>query len=214
MRGGLIRFLTALLCILAALAVTLAISPDGTAGTYRYACYARRAIKAGSLIEAEADVGVMGYVGNDSASGYIPEKGGLSGRFAVKDILPGEPITMSNTAHVSEYGLGAEGGRAVSVSVRSLAAGVAGRLMPGDKVNVVCYSRGDGQARLFPELAGITVLGVCDDYGNELEAVAAGSSGMRNRGAAAVILLVDDYQALRLIEAENGGVLHFVFVGR
>ena len=107
---------------------------------------------------------------------------------------------------------------AMSVTVRSLANGLSGKLQQGDIIQIVSVDE-DDKAQIYEELQYVEVLATTSDKGSddtyrdgEVNADDEDSSG-QSLYATVTIILQDRAQALRLAECENTS-LHAVFVTR
>ena len=107
--------------------------------------------------------------------------------------------------------------RAISVSIKSFAAGMSGKLEPGDIVKVMASDFGDMRETVSPaELQYVEVLAVTagtgldtDEYEIDQEAIEKDKEL-----PATVTLKVSDKQAKLLAEMEAKGKIHIVFVYR
>lgn len=106
----------------------------------------------------------------------------------------------------------------MSVTVRSLANGLSGKLQQGDIIQIVSVDE-DDKAQIYEELQYVEVLATTSDKGSddtyrdgEVNADDEDSSG-QSLYATVTIILQDRAQALRLAECENTS-LHAVFVTR
>ena len=107
---------------------------------------------------------------------------------------------------------------AMSVTVRSLANGLSGKLQQGDIIQIVSVDE-DDKAQIYEELQYVEVLATTSDKGSddtyrdgEVNADDENSGG-QSLYATVTIILQDRAQALRLAECENTS-LHAVFVTR
>lgn len=107
---------------------------------------------------------------------------------------------------------------AMSVTVRSLANGLSGKLQQGDIIQIVSVDE-DDKAQIYEELQYVEVLATTSDKGSD-DTYRDGEvnaddedSGDQSLYATVTIILQDRAQALRLAECENTS-LHAVFVTR
>lgn len=107
---------------------------------------------------------------------------------------------------------------AMSVTVRSLANGLSGKLQQGDIIQIVSVDEND-KAQIYEELQYVEVLATTSDKGSD-DTYRDGEvnaddedSGDQSLYATVTIILQDRAQALRLAECENTS-LHAVFVTR
>lgn len=106
----------------------------------------------------------------------------------------------------------------MSVTVRSLANGLSGKLQQGDIIQIVSVDE-DDKAQIYEELQYVEVLATTSDKGSD-DTYRDGEvnaddedSGDQSLYATVTIILQDRAQALRLVECENTS-LHAVFVTR
>ncbi len=107
---------------------------------------------------------------------------------------------------------------AMSVTVKSLANGLSGKLQQGDIIQIVSVDE-DDKAQIYEELQYVEVLATTSDKGSD-DTYRDGEvnaddedSGEQSLYATVTIILQDRAQALRLAECENTS-LHAVFVTR
>ena len=106
---------------------------------------------------------------------------------------------------------------AMSVTVRSLANGLSGKLQQGDIIQIVSVDE-DDKAQIYEELQYVEVLATTSDKGSDDtyrdgEVNADDEDSDQSLYATVTIILQDRAQALRLAECENTS-LHAVFVTR
>ena len=139
----------------------------------------------------------------------IKEKSFITGKYSNTEIFPGDNLfperftERKNTEDAFMYEL-SEKEKAVSVSLKSDAAGFSGRLEKGDIVDVITYIQEGGSTYVSedPELKNLEILAV-NKTGND----------QQNR-IECITFRADKGQALKLIEAEYSGILHVVFSER
>jgi len=154
----------------------------------------------------------------------ISDKSLVVGKYASMEILPGDNLFVEKFALREQlergflYGVGGYIGDgdyddgmlpanlAVTITLRSHAAGIAGELRAGDVVAALVYMQ-DGETGEhgivdLPELLNLEILAV---YRSSI----ADSGEIRN-----VTFKVNYEQARTLIEAENEGVIHLIFLER
>ena len=106
----------------------------------------------------------------------------------------------------------------MSVTVRSLANGLSGKLQQGDIIQIVSVDE-DDKAQIFEELQYVEVLATTSDKGSDNTyndgEVNANAEDEEDQSlyATVTIILQDRAQALRLAECENTS-LHAIFVCR
>jgi pilus assembly protein CpaB len=177
------------------------------------------------------EVGAYGLKGN-----VLSDSGVIIGMYATTDILPGDNLTMDKLTNNEEAPDGflikaQENNKlAVSVGVRSISSGLAGKLRKGDVVSVLVFV-GDmaqvnkrGYVEEYKELKYVEIGAISNNkaediiYGREggrEDTVAVGArTAADGMIPASVTFIVDENQAKRLVEAENTGNIHLVFRGR
>jgi len=141
----------------------------------------------------------------------IVKKEEILGKYSNVTILPGDNLYSEKFILKSEIKNGAlydtdESNMAVTVTLKTNAAGLAGMLIPGDIVDLVVYMEnkeiGEYRVMEVPELLNLEIL---DVYRNNQ----TGSDEIKN-----VTFNVDSDQAVKLVEAENKGIIHLIFVSR
>ncbi|WP_312643309.1 RcpC/CpaB family pilus assembly protein [Hydrogenoanaerobacterium sp.] len=148
------------------------------------------------------------------------------GKFASADLAPGDYIIASKIADAPAaenaylYNLTGEK-QAISVSVKSFAAGLSGKLISGDIVSIVApdYKK-QGVTVIPPELQYVEVIAVTADSGydaNQRDGESNPSSEQEDAEKelpATVTLLVTPEQGKILAELEADGTLHVSLVYR
>ena len=206
------RTLIGALCIAAALILTFVLTPllsraaEGTSEVPRL----KRDVARGERITAED----LEYAKQRTASlpsGTLTDAKDIAGRYAASDLYAGDTLTKRKLSDAEPSGgfssLG-EGRYAVSVTVDSFAAGLAGKLRPGDIVSVAYRDRSDSETVMPPELRYVKVLTATSSTGAEAGEDAGGG---RTAQAAAVTLLARPEQAKLLADMEKGDI-HFILV--
>ena len=178
-------------------------------------------IQRGELITSNKvkRVEVGGY---NLPSSVIKNESNIIGKYARADLHAGDYILSTKVSESPlvhyEYLTGFNGAqRAISVSVKSLAAGLSGKLESGDIVSVLATDFGDLRETITPEeLKYVEVLAVTASNGldtNEYEKDAKRIESDKELPAT-ITLKVSDAQAKRLAEMEAKGKIHMVFVFR
>ncbi len=122
---------------------------------------------------------------------------------------------------------------AISISVKSLAAGLSGKLLPGDVVSVLVYRKTEqayndqqgytpsaGRVQDYPNLEYLEVGAVTNNNAQDTDQVKSkNKSGSSSSSSDTIIpttitLLATKEQAQELVDAENSGNIHIVFRGR
>lgn len=105
---------------------------------------------------------------------------------------------------------------AVSVSVKTLAASVSGKLLPGDVVSLYGFNTDSKTFVLHDDLMYVEVLAVTNSKAEDLDKRQAGLESDTSDVVipSTITLSVNRNQARELIELENTGNIHVVFIGR
>lgn len=146
----------------------------------------------------------------------------IVGKYAVAAMFKGDTFTaakLSDTIDTSDSLLRQlePGETAMSVTIRSLANGLSGKLQQGDIIQIVSVDE-DDTAQVYEELQYVEVLATTADNGSDNtykadEVNAADDDEDQSVYATVTVILQDRLQALRLAECENTS-LHAVFVCR
>ena len=208
------RTLIGAVCIAAALILTFILTPllsraaEGTSDVPRL----KRDISRGEMIAAQ-DLEYAKLRTASLPSGTISDAGKIAGMYAASDLYAGDTLTARKLSDGEiPGGLSAigEGRYAVSVTVDSFAAGLAGKLRAGDIVCVAFRDRSDSETVMPPELRYVKVLAATSPTGAEAGEDAGGG---KTAQAAAVTLLARPEQAKLLADMEKGDI-HFLLVFR
>jgi pilus assembly protein CpaB len=178
-------------------------------------------IQKGDLITSKMieTVGIGGYNLPDTV---LRQEENIVGKYALTGLHAGDYVLNSkisssplvNYEYLTDFD-GTE--RAISVSIKSFAAGLSGKLEPGDIVTVMASDFGDMRETVSPmELQYVEVLAVTagtgldtDEYEMDQEAIE-----QDKELPATLTLKVNDKQAKLLAEMEAKGKIHAVFVYR
>lgn len=148
----------------------------------------------------------------------------IIGKYAVTAMFAGDSFTdtkLSDTIDTSDTLLRKlkENETAMSVTIKSLANGLSGKLQQGDIIQIVSVDEED-VSRIYEELQYVEVLstttedGSDDTYsGDKVNANSNNSDSEQPLYATVTLILQDRAQALRLAECENTS-LHAIFVTR
>ena len=208
-------------CIVLSLAVCFGLAPLFNRAATAQVEIARMAkdVRQGEMITADmvAAVKVGGYnlPGNvlrnvDEAVGKYAKCGLLGGDYILPGKLSDAPI--AEFAYLHEL----DGEReAISITIKSFAAGLSGKLEAGDIVGIIASDVGDFRATVAPpELRYVKVIAVTDGKGYDKEYEGSGGSGDEKELPSTVTLLVVQAQALVLAELEATGRIHCTLVYR
>ncbi|MVB13138.1 Flp pilus assembly protein RcpC/CpaB [Caprobacter fermentans] len=217
------RTVIGVICIVLSLLICFAITPLFNQSISQKTEIVRviKPIKIGEAITKD-------MVQTDEVGGYnLPEDvvrqmDTVTGKFASADLAPGDYIIASKIADAPAaenaylYNLTGEK-QAISVSVKSFAAGLSGKLISGDIVSIVApdYKK-QGMTVIPPELQYVEVIAVTAgsgydaNTGEQKEAEAEDEKEL----PATVTLLVTPEQSKILAELEADGTLHVSLVYR
>ena len=227
------KFLVAILCLAvsAALSWKLFAYVDSSKETV-FVLQASQRIEQGTRIAAgmlrRVEIGAYGV---DAQA--LTTDDGVIGKYAACDLYPGDTLTAQKFKTIDEtadnYVLKTRdnGLCAVSVELKGVSAALSGKLKIGDVVSAYVFiSEGGmgsnkGSVVAYPELQFLEIAAVTNNraedifYESERDSEServkvTGDSSIPST----VIFIVDEQQAIRLVEAENIGLIHLVFRGR
>ena len=217
-----IRLLYGIISIILALIIAFIAIPAVTRKTASTSQIIRitDTVRTGECITAEDLETVM--VGDyNLPSGIATKLEDVIGTYAVTNLYPGDyilPQKVSSTPLSSDPALDAipDGMMAFSVSVRSLAIGLSGKLQEGDIVRIYHYE--DNQVLDpvpdIPALHFVKVLAVTDENGYDTDYEQPDMMEGEKPQTASVTLLVSPQQARLLTLYENSGSIHIALVSR
>ena len=178
-----------------------------------------REIRAGEEIGADqiTTVEVGAY---NLPEDVVRNTGTAVGKFASADLFPGDYILASKIAEEPAaenaylYSLNGEK-QAISVTVRSFADGLSGKLQSGDIVSVIApdYKK-QGVTVIPPELKYVEVIAVTADSGSDTNTGEQREEGEDRELPDTVTLLATPEQSLVLAELEAEGEIHLSLVYR
>ena len=138
------------------------------------------------------------------------------GKYAVMDMVKGDYVLkskVSDTPYVENtYLSGLDGtNRAISITLKSFANGMSGKLKPGDIVSVIApdYNR-TGMTVIPSELQFVEVIAATAKTGSDVEGDVTDESDLPST----VTLLASEKQAITLAELEKTGTIHLSLVYR
>ncbi|MFB5678077.1 Flp pilus assembly protein CpaB [Paenibacillus terreus] len=141
------------------------------------------------------------------------------GRYAATDLKKGDYFLPSKLSAVplDAYLMRLDGQKqALSVTIKSLAAGLSGKLQPGDIISLIAADYGDLRSTtLPPELKYVEVLSVTTSSGLDAQTGTSEETSEDDRELPSTLtLLVLPEQAILLTDIENKGKLHAALVYR
>lgn len=212
------RVVLGLICIIIALAICFGLTPmfnDALTSTVEIVRVNEK-VKQGDQITAKmvTTVEVGGY---NLPSNVVYREEDVVGMYADTDLYKGDYILaskLSDTAQLkNEYLTDLDGtNRAISITIKSFAAGLSGKLERGDIVSLIASDVGDLRETLIPaelqyvEIIATTLSDGTDSNMQEEE----GNMGL----ASTITILVNPEQARLLAELEKDGSIHAALVYR
>lgn len=219
MNGMKNRTVLGVICIVLSLMICFAVTPLFNKGMSQKIEIVRvtKTIKIGDCITRDMvrSVEVGGY---NLPVDVVKDAGTVIGKFASADLVPGDYIIASKVAdepaaeNAYLYHLNGEK-QAMSVSVKSFAGGLSGKLISGDIVSIIApdYKK-QGLTVIPPELQYVEVIAVTASSGSDAN---TGNTDTEERELpSAVTLLVTPEQSKILAMLEADGKLHVSLVYR
>ncbi len=212
------RIVVGLVCIIVALAICFGLTPmfnDALTSTVEIV-RVNAEIKEGDQITAKmvTSVEVGGY---NLPSNVVYRMEDVVGRYANTDLYKGDYILagkLSDTPQLkNEYLTGLDGtNRAMSITIKSFAAGLSGKLERGDIVSLIASDVGDLRETLIPaELQYVEIIATTLSDGTDSDMQEEeDDAGL----ASTITVLVTPEQARLLAELEQEGSIHAALVYR
>jgi pilus assembly protein CpaB len=242
------KFLIGIVCIILGLVVGFIAIPAAQNGAHSQLVKALRLkqdVPAGSLILDEM-VESVEVSQNTIPIISISSLAEISGKYAASNLYAGDFLTAEKLvteiqAQDPMKMATAKGMKVMSITISSLAAGVSGKLQPGDVVSVMAILKNNtadqsqtlepqetntgsntqstesslySHAVVFPELQYLEVCSVSAADGSEAQVKPIPAEDIDNKLPVTVSLFVTDEQASRLAYLEQKGLLHLSFVAR
>lgn len=212
------RIVVGLVCIIAALAICFGLTPmfnDALTSTVEIV-RVNAEIKEGDQITAKMVTSVeVGSYNLPSNVVYRTED--VVGRYANTDLYKGDYILASKLSDTpqlkNEYLTGLDGtNRAMSITIKSFAAGLSGKLERGDIVSLIASDVGDLRETLIPaELQYVEIIATTLSDGTDSDMQEEeDDAGL----ASTITVLVTPEQARLLAELEQEGSIHAALVYR
>ena len=142
------------------------------------------------------------------------------GKYANADLYKGDYILKSKLSDTpmlkNEYLSGLDGtNRAISVTIKSFAAGLSGKLERGDIVSLIASDVGEMRETLIPtELQYVEIIATTDSSGNDSNTQEQSKDSGDTELASTITVLATPEQATLLAELEQTGKLHAALVYR
>lgn len=212
------RTVIGVLCILLALIICFGVTPlfSRSASEKTEIVRVTKDIKEGDEITAEmiqtVEVGVYNLPQN-----LMTDKKEVVGKYATADLTAGDYILSSKLSAVpaaeNAYLYNLDGKKqAISVTIKSFATGLSGKLESGDIVTVIVADyQGKGETAIPPELQYVEVISVTASSGYDAN---TGEVVDEKELPSTVTLLVTTEQAKVLAELEQDSELHLALVYR
>lgn len=212
------RTVIGVLCILLALIICFGVTPlfSRSASLKTEIVRVTKDIKEGDEITAEmvqtVEVGAYNLPQN-----LMTDKKEVVGKYATADLAAGDYILSSKLSPVpaaeNAYLYNLDGTKqAISVTIKSFAAGLSGKLESGDIVTVIVADyQGKGETAIPPELQYVEVISVTASSGYDAN---TGEVVDEKELPSTVTLLVTTEQAKVLAELEQDSELHLALVYR
>ena len=212
------RTVIGVLCILLALIICFGVTPlfSRSASEKTEIIRVTKDIKEGDEINAEmvqtVEVGAYNLPQN-----LMTDKKEIVGKYATADLAAGDYILSSKLSAVpaaeNAYLYNLDGKKqAISVTIKSFATGLSGKLESGDIVTVIVADyQGKGETAIPPELQYVEVISVTASSGYDAN---TGEVVDEKELPSTVTLLVTTEQAKVLAELEQDSELHLALVYR
>ena len=212
------RTVIGVLCILLALIICFGVTPlfSRSASEKTEIVRVTKDIKEGDEITAEmvqtVEVGAYNLPQN-----LMTDKKEVVGKYATADLAAGDYILSSKLSAVpaaeNAYLYNLDGKKqAISVTIKSFATGLSGKLESGDIVTVIVADyQGKGETAIPPELQYVEVISVTASSGYDAN---TGEVADEKELPSTVTLLVTTEQAKVLAELEQDSELHLALVYR
>lgn len=138
----------------------------------------------------------------------IKEQNELIGKYATVDIYKDDYFLKSKVSDsIEDDNYLKDENMAISITIRSLAAGLSGKLKAGDIVSIISSSEDGIKPMIIPELQYVKVLSVSSKEGKDIERE-------KEELPSTINLSVDAIQAEKLVEQEQNGNIHIALVYR
>lgn len=215
------RIVVGLLCIITALIICFGLTP-----MFNDALKSKVELVRVSSEIKKGDQITAGMITTVEAGGYnlpsdvVYKKEKVIGKYANADLYKGDTILtskLSNTPMLkNEYLSGLDGtNRAISVTIKSFAAGLSGKLERGDIVSLIASDVGEMRETLIPtELQYVEIIATTDSSGNDSNTQEQPKDGEDTELASTITVLATPEQATLLAELEQTGKLHAALVYR
>lgn len=213
------RTLLGIVCISISLILCFAVAPFLNRGASDQTTIVRIAqeVKKGERIaESNLTTAVVGAW--NLPRDIVTSEDQIIGHYATTDLIVDDYILPSKTsaAPLDTYLTRLDGHKqAISVTIKSLAAGLSGKLQAGDIISLIAADYGDLRTTTLPtELKYVEVLSVTTSRGTDADSAYEANDGQDRELPSTLTLLVLPEQAVLLSDIENKGKLHATLVYR
>lgn len=211
------RMVLGITCIVLAFVICFVISPlvSKSGNQMVTAVRVTGPIKSGDEITKDM-VSEMKVANINQPDNLISNAKEVIGKYATMDMIKGDYVLnekVADSPYVENTYLAGLNGekRAISVSLKTFATGLSGKLKPGDIVSVIAPDYQKSGMTIVPiELQYIEVIAVTSKTGAEVDAVGGDEADLPS----AVTLLATEAQAKILAELEKSGTIHLSLVYR
>ena len=208
------RIVIGLTCIILSLIICFGLTP-----MFNNALKSKVSIVRVSKDIKEGDQITKEMVTTVEAGGYNLEED-VIGKYANTDLYPGDSILtskLSDTPMLKNAYLSKLNGenRAISISIKSFAAGLSGKLEAGDIVTLIASDVGENRETLVPpELQYVEIIATTTSTGADQNVQEETEDGEEQELASAITVLATQEQATLLAELEQTGSIHAALVFR
>ena len=215
------RIVVGLLCIITALIICFGLTPmfnDALKSKVEMVRVSSE-IKKGDQITT-GQISTVETGGYNLPSNVVYKAEDVIGKYANADLYKGDYILKSKLSDTpmlkNEYLSGLDGtNRAISVTIKSFAAGLSGKLERGDIVSLIASDVGEMRETLIPtELQYVEIIATTDSSGNDSNTQDQPKDSEDTELASTITVLATPEQATLLAELEQTGKLHAALVYR
>lgn len=215
------RIVVGLLCIITALIICFGLTPmfnDALKSKVELVRVTSE-IKKGDQITAGM-ITTVETGGYNLPSDVVYRADEVVGKYANADLYKGDYILKTKLSETpmlkNEYLSGLDGtNRAISVTIKSFAAGLSGKLERGDIVSLIASDVGEMRETLIPtELQYVEIIATTDSSGNDSNIQEQPKDSEDTELASTITVLATPEQATLLAELEQTGKLHAALVYR
>jgi len=211
------RTVLGITCIVLALIICFVLSPiiSNTGEKQITVVRVQSDIKSGDEITKEM-VSEVKMSSTNQPDGIVSDDKEVIGKYATVDMIKGDNVLKSKIADTpyveNTYLAGLDGtNRAISVTLKSFATGLSGKLKSGDIVSIIAPDYQKTGMTIVPlELQFVEVIAATNKSGADVDEVAEEEGELPST----VTLLVSEKQSLLLADLEKSGTIHISLVYR